>query len=83
MPIKLSERMRLILAILRVYGPQPLGDLLQIVYAGQRFFFTRQHLYLVRTLDKLEQEDLIEKTKDTALPQLILWKITEKGKNLQ
>jgi len=57
---KLSERMRLILALLKVYGPQPIENLMQIVYLGQTEFLSKQHQHLLRTLNHLEEKGLIE-----------------------
>jgi len=69
--------MRLILALLKVFGPQPTSNLLKIVFPGQAGYFDRQVQYLLRTLHKMEDQGLIEKD-GTGM----LWKITEKGKNI-
>lgn len=73
---RLSERMRIILSLLRVYGPQPTSNLIQIVFPGQRVYLGRQTQYLLRTLHGMEDQGLIEKDVTG------LWKITEKGKNI-
>lgn len=69
---KLSERMRLILALLKVYGPQPIENLKRIVYPGQTEYLSKQHQYLLRTLNHLEEEGLIENRGK------LLWQITKR-----
>jgi len=69
--------MRLILALLKVFGPQPTSNIILIVYPGQTVFLSRQVQYLQRTLDGLEEKGLIEKDATETL-----WQITEKGKNI-
>jgi len=70
--MKLSQRQKLILALLRVCGPQPAENIIQIIYSGQRIFLRKQHQYLARTLRQLEQLDLITQ-------HLGQWALTERG----
>jgi len=69
--------MYLILALLRIFGPQPTSNLMQIVFPKQRAYLDRQVQYLLRTLHGMEDQELIEKDITG-----MLWKITEKGKNI-
>jgi len=69
--------MRVILALLRVFGPQPTSNLMQIVFPGQTGYLSRQVQYLLRTLHGMEDQGLVEKDVTG-----MLWKITEKGKNI-
>ena len=49
----LSEREKLILAVLEVYGEAPTSNLLKIVYPGQALYLNRQHQYALRTIHRL------------------------------
>lgn len=82
MPIKLNKHMRLILALLKVYGPQPTVNIASIAFPGQAVFFTRQMQYLTSTLHKLEAEELVTCSDKEREPMSQTWAITEKGKNL-
>jgi len=77
---KLSERMRLILAVLRIHGPQPVSNLIQIAYPGQRVFTSGQRNHFLASLRHLEENGLIKKVEED--PFNPVWKITEKGKNI-
>ena len=57
---RLSERERLIVALLKTYGPSPESKIIRVVFPGQEVFFARQGQYLTRTLRKLEKLELIE-----------------------
>ena len=56
----LSERQRLIVALLNTYGPSPESKIIRVVFPGQEVFLARQVQYLMRTLQKLEKAGLIE-----------------------
>lgn len=58
---KLSERMKLILALLEVYGPQPTANMIKIVYPGQEAYLMRQEQYVLRTLHRLKDQGLIQR----------------------
>lgn len=73
--MKLSERRKLLLALLEVYGSQPTQTIQKILYPGQMFWFSRQNQYVLRTLRYLRDQGFIEKTAGNAL-----WQITEEGK---
>jgi len=77
---RISERMRVTLAVLRIFGPQPTSNLIQIAYAGQRVFTSGQRNHFLASLRHLDEDDLIEKVEED--PFNPVWKITEKGKNI-
>jgi len=56
---ELTQRMRLILALLKVFGPQPTNKIALIVYAGQSVFLGRQLQSLQSTLRKMQAMNLI------------------------
>ena len=51
---------QLILALLKLYGPQPIENIIQIVYAGQTLYLAKQRWYLLGALHRLEDKGLIK-----------------------
>jgi len=72
--------MRVTLTVLRIHGPQPISNLIQIAYPGQRVFTRGQRNHFLASLRHLEEDSLIAKVKED--PFNPVFKITEKGKNI-
>lgn len=77
MSTQLSERSKLILALLDEFGNVPTNKIKKLVYPGQEVYLKKQTEYVLRTLHRLQGRGLITRDKTGSL-----WAITETGRNI-